>query len=107
MAHKGREFFTNKEDVLISRGANPRTGLITPFVSDEFGPDSDEGDYIRARNMRKDCESVPTAQGQWRQGHIGWSLVENGKNHLVSCGASDTAENGATVSEVLNFFFHL
>ncbi|KAL8914536.1 MAG: hypothetical protein Q9171_000889 [Xanthocarpia ochracea] len=96
MAHKGREFFTNKEDVLISRGANPRTGLITPFVSDDFGPDSDEGDYVRARNMRKACESVPTAQGQWRQGHIGWSLVENGKNHSISCGASDTVENGET-----------
>ncbi|KAL8927413.1 MAG: hypothetical protein Q9172_001344 [Xanthocarpia lactea] len=96
MAHKGREYFTNKDDVLISRGANPRTGLITPFVSDEFGPDSDEGDYVRARNMRKDCESVPTAQGHWRQGHIGWSLVENGKNHSISGGASDTAENGET-----------
>ncbi|KAL8858508.1 MAG: hypothetical protein Q9178_005006 [Gyalolechia marmorata] len=99
MAHKGREYFTNKEDVLISRGANPRTGLITPFVSDEFGPDSDEGDYVGARNMRKDCESVPTAQGQWRQGHIGWSLVENGKNHSISCDASDNAENGEPVRE--------
>ncbi|KAI4263197.1 MAG: hypothetical protein L6R42_001653 [Xanthoria sp. 1 TBL-2021] len=64
MAQKGRFLCTNKEDKLISRGANPRTGLISPFVSDEMGDNSDGTDYVRVRHVRKDCEPTPTAQAQ-------------------------------------------
>ncbi|KAL8756350.1 MAG: hypothetical protein Q9199_003007 [Rusavskia elegans] len=64
MAQKGRFLCTNKEDKLISRGANPRTGLISPFVSDELGANSDGTDYVRVRHVRKDCEPTPTAQAQ-------------------------------------------
>lgn len=64
MAQKGKFLCTNREDVLISRGANPRTGLISPFVSDEIGDSSDRTDYVRVRRERKDCEPTPTAQAQ-------------------------------------------
>ncbi|KAL8997567.1 MAG: hypothetical protein Q9169_003185 [Polycauliona sp. 2 TL-2023] len=58
MAHAERLLCVNEEDVLISRGANPRTGLISPFVSDNISHDNDGTDYVRARNTRK--ASVPT-----------------------------------------------
>lgn len=64
MAQKGKFLCTNREDILISRGANPRTGLISPFVSDEISDSSDGTDYVRVRRERKDCEPTPTAQAQ-------------------------------------------
>ncbi|KAL9041924.1 MAG: hypothetical protein Q9180_000959 [Flavoplaca navasiana] len=53
---------TKDEDRLIRRGANPRTGLISPFISDEIGDDSAGNDYVKARDVRQDCGPISNAQ---------------------------------------------
>ncbi|KAL8670763.1 MAG: hypothetical protein Q9168_004724, partial [Polycauliona sp. 1 TL-2023] len=60
MAQAGKFLFPNEEDVLISRGANPRTGLISPFVSDENGDSNVETDYVQVRNARQESEPTRT-----------------------------------------------
>ncbi|MCJ1387321.1 hypothetical protein MMC18_000163 [Xylographa bjoerkii] len=65
----------SEDDRLQSRGANPRTGIVTPYVvSDQESADSGYGsDYLRARPHQG-----PTLnQGSWRQDEKGWSLVED------------------------------
>ncbi|MCJ1403959.1 hypothetical protein MMC11_007182 [Xylographa trunciseda] len=65
----------SEDDRLHSRGANPRTGIVTPYVvSDRGSTDSGYGsDYLRARPHQG-----PTVnQGSWRQDEKGWSLVED------------------------------
>ncbi|MCJ1283199.1 hypothetical protein MMC26_002527 [Xylographa opegraphella] len=64
----------SEDDRLRSRGANPRTGIVTPYVvSDQGSANSGYGsDYLRARPHQG-----PTMnQGSWRQDEKGWSLVE-------------------------------
>ena len=55
---------TKEEDKLIKRGANPRTGLISPFVSDEIGDNSAGNDYVKAPDVRQDCGPISNAQGR-------------------------------------------
>ncbi|MCJ1436712.1 hypothetical protein MMC27_006094 [Xylographa pallens] len=65
----------SEDDRLQSRGANPRTGIVTPYVmSDEGSADRGYGsDYLRAQSHQG-----PTMnQGSWRQDEKGWSLVED------------------------------
>ncbi|KAL8821052.1 MAG: hypothetical protein Q9223_000852 [Gallowayella weberi] len=61
-----------KEDVLTSRGANPRTGVISPFYLDGVHGDDDRGDYIHVGKVRDKSQPVRTAQSQWRQDEFGW-----------------------------------
>ncbi|MCJ1383974.1 hypothetical protein MMC17_007088 [Xylographa soralifera] len=70
----------SEDDRLQSRGANPRTGIVTPYVmSDPESVDSGYGsDYLRSQPHQG-----PTMnQGSWRQDEKGWSLVED--SELVS-----------------------
>ena len=58
----------SEEDKLHSRGANPRTGIVTPYPTSDGSIDSGYGtDSLRAR----------AHQGSWRQNEQGWSLVED------------------------------
>ncbi|MCJ1478571.1 DNA replication protein psf2 [Lambiella insularis] len=63
----------SEEDKLQSRGANPRTGIVTPCVSSDQGS-VDSGyviDYLRVH------QGPALHQGSWRQDEKGWSLVED------------------------------
>ena len=64
----------SEEDKLHSRGANPRTGIVTPYPTSDGSIDSGYGtDYLGAR-----AHQGPTVnQGSWRQNDQGWSLVED------------------------------
>ncbi|MCJ1415878.1 hypothetical protein MMC32_002212 [Xylographa parallela] len=70
----------SEDDRLQSRGANPRTGIVTPYViSDEGSADRGNG----SANLRAQSHQGPTMnQGSWRQDEKGWSLVED--SELVS-----------------------
>ncbi|KAI4151195.1 MAG: hypothetical protein LQ340_003644 [Diploschistes diacapsis] len=58
-----------RDDTLIARGANPRTGVISPRATASL--DSNQ-DYIESKS-----EQGPTsAQGKWKQDSSGWSLVD-------------------------------
>ena len=81
----------SEDDRLQSRGANPRTGIVTPYVvSNGSSVDSGYGsDYLRVRPHQG-----PTInQGSWRQDEKGWSLVED--SGLVSQVPLQTAQTHA------------
>ena len=69
----------SEDDQLIARGANPRTGLITPFATSEQGS-TDSGyssDYVGPRP-----HMAPTKdEGSWQKNHGGWVLVKRSKHH--------------------------
>ena len=70
----------SEDDRLRSRGANPRTGIVTPYVvSDQGSASSGYGsDYLRVQPH----QGPTMKQGSWRQDEKGWSLV--GDSELVS-----------------------
>ena len=75
-AHRMRT--VSSDDQLTVRGANPRTGLVSPFVltdASSSGPDSDP-DYINIPHP-KSGRVARTRSGKWKQDGQGWSLVES------------------------------
>ncbi|MCJ1244992.1 hypothetical protein MMC30_002193 [Trapelia coarctata] len=69
----------SEEDKLQVRGANPRTGIVTPNV-DTARNSSDSGyasDYLKARPHHGPTYN----QGSWQQKDNGWSLVEDQDLH--------------------------
>ncbi|KAL9586995.1 MAG: hypothetical protein Q9212_000523 [Teloschistes hypoglaucus] len=72
----GRKKFVNEEDVLISRGANPRTGIISPFIQEELHQAGFENDYIHVRGVHQVTNKKTGAHEQWRQDALGWTLIE-------------------------------
>jgi hypothetical protein len=85
----------SEEDRLRSRGANPRTGIVTPYVATERNS-SDSGygtDYLRV-----EPQHGPTLnQGTWKQTEQGWSIVEDTEPYDVQSqqhrGAAVEADN--------------
>ncbi|KAL8798583.1 MAG: hypothetical protein Q9182_006557 [Xanthomendoza sp. 2 TL-2023] len=83
MSHRVGGRSVGKEDILTSRGANPRTGVISPFLLDGVHKDNDGGDYIHVRMVQDESESVRSAQSHWMQDELGWRRDElNYKRHL-------------------------
>ncbi|KAI4152035.1 MAG: hypothetical protein LQ341_000791 [Variospora aurantia] len=75
MTRKSRVASVCKEDVLTSRGANPRTGIISPYISNETSEASDGNDYVHIGRVRNECDLKIGAGERWRQDELGWSLV--------------------------------
>ena len=69
----------SRDDQLVERGANPRTGLVSPFVVSDNGEDCLGGDYIAVAKVGStDPRSKKrTCSGMWKQDSLGWSLVES------------------------------
>lgn len=75
MSSKDRVASVCREDVLTSRGANPRTGLITPFISTGNLQNGDDNDYVRLNRVQDESDLRVGADERWRQDELGWSLV--------------------------------
>jgi len=76
-SRRGR--MVSEEDKLQVRGANPRTGIVTPNV-DTASNSSDSGyasDYLKARPHHGPTQN----QGSWQQKDNGWSLVDDQDLH--------------------------
>ena len=69
----------SRDDQLVERGANPRTGLVSPFVVSDNGEDCLGGDYIAVAKLRStDPPSKKRAcSSKWKQDSLGWSPVES------------------------------
>ena len=69
----------SRDDQLVERGANPRTGLVSPFIVSDNGEDCLGGDYIAVAKVGStDSPSKKrTGSGKWKQDSLGWSLVES------------------------------
>lgn len=69
----------SRDDQLVERGANPRTGLVSPFVVSDSSVECLGGDYITVDKMGSTGPSLGrrTRSGKWKQDSLGWSLVES------------------------------
>jgi len=76
---RGKMRTVSKEDELTERGANPRTGIVSPFVMSEDGRGSSDLDYVAVGNNRALQRPVnrKTSSGRWKQNDGGWNLVES------------------------------
>ncbi len=72
----------SKDDTFVARGANPRTGVVSPYATSESARSEsmtrsrrDESAGWREKRTGRGMER--TASGRWMQDSHGWSLVES------------------------------
>ncbi|KAL9013575.1 MAG: hypothetical protein Q9173_001738 [Seirophora scorigena] len=93
MAKTSRVAAVCREDVLTRRGANPRTGVISPYIFNETSEASDENDYVHGGRVRNESGLNIGAGERWRQDELGWSLV--GSSNALN-GSLDTSISTGT-----------
>ena len=77
---RGRMRTVSREDELIERAANPRTGIVSPFVtSEDSSRVSLETDYIAVgrAHAAKSGPKPNVSTSRWKQDSAGWSIVES------------------------------
>ena len=76
---RGRMRTVSRDDQLVERGANPRTGLVSPFVVSDNSEECLGGDYIAVGKVGPIGPSPKrrTRSGKWKQDSFGWSMVES------------------------------
>ena len=82
----------NKEDELIQRAANPRTGIVSPYViSEDSCRGNVEDDYVAAGRMRaaRDNQNSNISSARWQQDSEGWNIVESSVVGLATQRAID------------------
>ncbi|MCJ1335595.1 hypothetical protein MMC09_000867 [Bachmanniomyces sp. S44760] len=80
-SRRGRMRTVPRDDELTIRGANPRTGVVTPYVACEGSEDSgygSAGGYVEVKSQAR------SSSGKWRQDEGGWVLDEGSGCALVS-----------------------
>lgn len=65
-----------KDDELMQRGANPRTGLMTPYVLGDAAADSLKESYIGGQKAKPKRGRERGGSGRWKQDDLGWKLVD-------------------------------
>jgi len=76
---RGRMRTVSRDDQLIQRGANPRTGLVSPLVVSDNSDEHFGHDHVSLGKMHSE-RPLPkgrTRSGKWKQDGFGWSLVES------------------------------
>lgn len=63
------------DDELTQRGANPRTGLVTPFVTTDGSKASTGNDYVAAKTPHP--KRRRRSHGRWKQDDTGWSFTDS------------------------------
>ena len=63
------------DDELTQRGANPRTGLVTPFVTTDGSKASTGQDYVAAKPPH--AKRRHRSHGRWKQDDTGWSFTDS------------------------------
>lgn len=66
----------SKDDELIQRGANPRTGIISPYVLSDAVGDSLKGNYIVMGNVEPKGKTRRGGSGKWKQNGSEGCLVD-------------------------------
>ena len=100
---KPRMRTVSKDDQLIQRGANPRTGLVSPFVTSDSSDDNFGRDYVAMSNLNIDIQPLPKGRvrsGKWRQHRVGWSLVESPLLSPITQSTGDHLSRKVSVKEI-------
>ncbi|KAL8723321.1 MAG: hypothetical protein Q9225_000373 [Loekoesia sp. 1 TL-2023] len=104
MNNKDRTSSVHREDVLTSRGANPRTGVISPYILGGASEAGDETDYVHIGWVQKERESTACPNERWRQDDLGWNLVEGASVHsdseIVTTSSSDPSTADAAQDQI-------
>lgn len=68
----------SEDDELMQRGANPRTGVVSPYVLSDAIGDSLKGNYIamEKEKAKRESERGRARSGRWKQDSLGWSLID-------------------------------
>ncbi|KAL9030111.1 MAG: hypothetical protein Q9196_001722 [Gyalolechia fulgens] len=102
--HKGRRTSVCREDVLTKRGANPRTGIISPYILSGNSEASDGNDYVHVGWAQKERESAASANERWRQDDLGWSLIECANKYsepkVIATSSSDLSTAGTARKQI-------
>ena len=64
-----------QDDELTQRGANPRTGLVTPFIMTDARKASTGNDYLNTKSQHP--KRKHRSNGRWKQDNAGWSLTDS------------------------------
>ena len=64
----------DQDDELTQRGANPRTGLVTPFVT-IGGRLTTGNDYLKAKI--RDSKQRHGSHGRWKQDDLSWNFTDS------------------------------
>lgn len=76
-AMRSRMRMVSRDDELMQRGANPRTGFVSPeLVADNIGGGARNG-QIAAEHPKELKGGKNDMGGQWKQNDLGWSLIES------------------------------
>ena len=103
-ARRGRMRTVSRDDQLVERGANPRTGLVSPFVVSDNSEESRRSDYIGVGNVGNtgSASQSPrrrTRSGKWKQDSLGWSLVESPLLSPIAQSMSDKMSHVVTLKQ--------
>ena len=103
-ARRGRMRTVSRDDELVERGANPRTGLVSPFVVSDNSEESRISDYIGESNVGNigSAGHSPRSRirsGKWKQDSLGWSLVENPLLSPIAQSMSDNMSHVVTLKQ--------
>lgn len=66
----------SRDDELVQRGANPRTGVVSPELVTNASGEIVGDDQIAVRH-RKESGRKKEGSGKWKQNDLGWSLEES------------------------------
>ncbi len=92
----------SRDDQLVERGANPRTGLVSPFVISDNSEESLGGDYIAVDKVGLAGPSPArrTRGEKWKQDSLGWSLVESPLLSPIAQSMSDKLSRTVSVKQL-------
>lgn len=96
---RGRMRTVSRDDELVERGANPRTGLVSPCITSEDSGGNIENDYIAVRRVPVPRPSARRAgsSGRWKQDSQGWSLVDGPLLSPIAQSTSDKPSREVSV----------
>ena len=101
-ARRGRMWTVSRDDQLVERGANPRTGLVSPFVVSDNSDECVGGDYIAGGKVGPAGPSPArrTRSGKWKQDSLGWSLVESPLLSPIAQSMSDKLSRAVSIKQL-------
>lgn len=92
----------SRDDQLVERGANPRTGLVSPFVVSDNSEECLGGDYMAVGKVGSAGPSRKrrTCSGKWKQDSLGWSLVESPLLSPIAQSTSDKMSRTVSIKQL-------
>ena len=101
-ARRKRMRTVSRDDQLVERGANPRTGLVSPFIVSDDSEERRRDDYITVGEggLADPSPRRRTRSGKWKQDSLGWSLVESPLLSPIAQSMSDKISRKVSIKQL-------